>query len=80
LSSACCTPSPETSRVFTADLVDFVDIDDAALGTLDVEIGRLQQLENDVLDVLADIARFRQGRRVGHGKGNIENARQRLRQ
>jgi len=40
----------------------------------------LQQLENDVLDVLADIARFRQGRRVGDGKGNIENARQRLRQ
>jgi len=36
LSNACCTPSPETSRVIedvglAADLVDLVDIDDTAL-------------------------------------------------
>jgi len=35
-SSACCTPSPDTSRVIEGlstarDLVDLVDIDDAAL-------------------------------------------------
>ena len=38
-----------------ADLVDLVDIDDPALGALDIVIGRLQQLEDDVLDILADI-------------------------
>ena len=57
-----------------ADLVDLVDIDDAALGPLDIVVGGLQKLKNDVLDVLADIAGFGQGRRVGHGEGHIEHA------
>jgi hypothetical protein len=43
-------------------------------------VGRLQQLEDDVLDVLADIAGFGERRRIGDGERNIENARQRLRQ
>ena len=83
-SSACCTPSPETSRVIEglsdlrADLVDFVDIDDAALGALDVVVGGLQQLQDDVLDVFADIARFGQRRGVGHGEGHVEDAGERL--
>src|SRR4029078_6837079 len=75
---ACCTPSPETSRVIgtvwvvlqilytssrdvgrdgdvvvgLADLVDLVDVDDAALRALQVEVGGVQELEQDVLDVL----------------------------
>jgi len=40
----------------------------------------LQQLQDDVFHVLADIAGFGQGRRVGHGKGHIEDTGQRLRQ
>ena len=63
-----------------ADLVDFVDIDDAALRPLDIVVGVLQQLEDDVLDVLADIARFGQRRGIGHREGHVEDARQRLRQ
>ena len=63
-----------------ADLVDFVDIDDAALRPLDIVVGGLQQLEDDVLDVLADIAGFGQRRRVGHGERHVEDARQRLRE
>src|ERR1700722_6467502 len=43
-----------------ADLVDFVNVDDAALGALDVVVGRLQQLENDVLDILTDVTGFGQ--------------------
>jgi hypothetical protein len=62
------------------DLVDFVDIYDAPLGPFDIGIGCLQQLENDVLDLLADIAGLGQGRRIGHGEGHVENPRQRLRQ
>ncbi len=86
LSSACWTPSPDTSRVIEglsdlrADLVDFVDIDDAALGALDIVVGGLQQLQDDVLDVLADIARLGERRRVGHREGHVEDARERLRQ
>src|SRR5262249_23241958 len=51
-----------------ADLVDFIDVDDTALGALDIVVGRLQQLEDDVLDILADIAGFRQRRRISHGE------------
>ncbi len=61
-----------------ADLVDLVDVDDAALRLLDIVVGRLEELEDDVLDVLADIARFGQRRRVGHGERHVENSRQRL--
>ena len=63
-----------------ADLVDFVDIDDAALRALDIVVGRLQQLEDDVLDVLADVTGFGQRRRIRHGEGHIQDPRQRLRQ
>ena len=63
-----------------ADLVDLVDIDDAALCPLDVVVGGLQQLEDNVLDILADIAGLGQRRCVGHSEGHVEDARQRLRQ
>src|SRR6266699_4657942 len=63
-----------------ADLVDFIDIDDAALRALDIVVGRLQQLQDDVLDVLADVAGFGQRRRIRHREGNVEDPRQRLRQ
>ncbi len=60
------------------DLVDFVDVDDAALGALDIVVGSLQQLQDDVLDVLTDITGFRQRRRVGHREGNVDDAGERL--
>src|SRR5437868_2611959 len=50
------------------------------LGTLDIIISRLQQLEDDVLDVLADIAGFGERGRIGHGERDVEDARERLRQ
>ena len=60
------------------DLVDLVDVDDPLLGPLDVEVGRLDQLEEDVLDVLADVAGFGQSGGIGDGKGNVELAGQGL--
>ena len=63
-----------------ADLVDFVDIDDAALRPLDIIVGGLKQLQDDVLDILTDIAGFGQRRRVRHGERHVEDARQGLRQ
>src|SRR5438067_2176180 len=62
------------------DLVDFVDVDDAARRLLHVVVGRVQQVLDDVLDVLADVARFGQRGGVGDGERDIEKARQRLRQ
>src|SRR5258707_323856 len=63
-----------------ADLVDLVDIDDAALRALDIMVGRLQQLEDDVLDILANIAGFGERGRIRHREGHVEDAREGLRQ
>jgi hypothetical protein len=63
-----------------ADLVDLVDVDDATLRALDIVVGRLQQLQDDVLDVLADVAGLGQRRGIGHCERHVEHARQRLRE
>ena len=63
-----------------ADLVDFVDIDDAALRLLDIIVGGLEQLKNDILDIFADIACFGQCRRIGHRERHVEGLGERLRQ
>ena len=65
---------------FTRNLIDLVDVDDAALCLLDVVIRRLNQLQQDVLDILADIACLRERGRISDGKRHIQDACQRLRQ
>lgn len=69
-------------RVFAlpGDLVDLVDVDDAGLGLLDVEVRGLDQLEKDVLDVLTDIAGLRQRRGVGEREGDVEHPGEGLRE
>ena len=62
------------------DLVDLVDVDDAALALGDVEVAGLEQPDEDVLDVLADVARFGQRRGVGDRERHVEDARERLRE
>lgn len=76
-SKACCTPSPETSRVmevvrFPGNLVDLVDVDDAHLGLLHIVIALLQEFLDDVLDILAHVARFRQRGRIGDGERHVQ--------
>ena len=58
-----------------ADLVDLVDVDDAALGGFEVEVGGVQQLEQDVLDVLADVAGLGQRGGVADGEGHVRGSR-----
>src|SRR5256884_926625 len=60
------------------DLVDLVDVDDAALALGDVEVAGLEQPHQDVLDVLAHVAGFGERRRVGDREGHVQDARQRL--
>src|SRR3954467_11110762 len=62
------------------DLVDLVDVDDALLRPLDVVVGGLQEVDDDVLHVRADVPGLGQAGGVGDGEGNVEDARQRLRQ
>ena len=60
----------------TRDLVDLINVDDAALRALNVVIGCLQQFQDDVLNILTDIAGFGQRGGIGHGKRHIKHPRE----
>src|SRR5579859_478311 len=62
------------------DLVDLVDVDDPSLRAVQVEVGRLDEPKQDVLDVLADVAGLGEARRVGDGERHVEDAREGLRE
>src|SRR3954469_22000646 len=62
------------------DLVDLVDVDDPGLGLLDVEVRGLDELEEDVLDVLAHVAGLGQRRGVGDRERDVEDLGERLRE
>ena len=59
--------------VLAPNLVDFVDVDDAGLGASHIAVGCLQQLQDDVLNVLAHVAGFRQSRRIDNGEGHVQH-------
>ena len=59
-------------------LVDLVDVDDPGLGLLDVVVGCLDQLQEDVLDVLAHVTGLGEGRGIGDGERNIQHPGERL--
>ena len=61
-----------------ADLVDLVDVNDPALGKLDVEVSFADQFEDQILDVLADVTCFGQCGRVTDGERDVELPSQRL--
>jgi hypothetical protein len=62
------------------DLVDLVDVHDAALALGDVEVTGLEQPHEDVLHVLAHVAGFGERGGVGDGERHVEDAGQRLRE
>src|SRR5712664_1769635 len=68
------------ARVFrlAGDLVDLVDVHDAALGLGDVEIRGLEQPDENVLNVLTHVTGFGEGGRVRDGERHVQDARQRL--
>src|SRR5262245_32887006 len=66
--------------VLAANLVYLVNVDDAMLGALDVPVGRLQQFQDDVFDVLPDVSGFGQRRGVDDRERDFEHPRQGLRE
>ena len=60
------------------DLVDLVDVDDPGLGLLHVEVGRLDQLQQDVLDVLTDVPGLGQRGGVGDRERHVQDPGERL--
>jgi len=61
--------------VFTlaGDLVDLIDVDDAALGLFHIQVSLLQQPQQDVLHVFTHITRFGEGGGVSDGEGHIQH-------
>ncbi len=62
------------------DLVDLIDVDDATLRLGDIEVRRLDEAQQDVLDILADIAGLGERGGIGDTKGHVEHPRESLRQ
>ncbi len=56
-----------------ADLVHLVDVQDSALGRFDIKVSRVQQFEQQVLDVFTDVTCFGQCGRIADGKGNVQH-------
>ena len=65
---------------FAGDLVDLVHVDNANLRALNIAIGGIDELEQDVLHVLAHVTGLGERGGVGDGKRHLEDARERLRQ
>jgi hypothetical protein len=55
-----------------ADLIDFIDVDDSALCGFEVVVGVLEEAEEDVFDVFADVSGFGECGGVADGKGDVE--------
>ena len=53
------------------NLVDLIDIDDAHLSALNVAIGSIDELEQDVLHVLANVTSLGKRGGVGDGKRHL---------
>ncbi len=47
----------------------------AKLGRLDVEVGGVEEFQEQVLDIFADVAGFGQRRRIADGEGDIKDFR-----
>ena len=60
------------------DLVDLVHVDNADLRALDIAVGGIDELEQDVLHVLAHVTGLSERGGVGDGKRHLEDARERL--
>jgi hypothetical protein len=62
------------------NLIDLIDVNDALLGPFHIVIGSGQEVLHNRLHILAHVARFGQGGGVSHGKRDLQEPRQRLRQ
>jgi len=60
------------------NLVNLVHVDNAHLSALNVTIGSIDELEQDVLHVLANVTSLGERGGVGDGKRHLEDARKRL--
>ena len=63
---------------FPADLVDLINVDDAPFGPGNIKVTGLEQPQEDVLHIFPHVPGLGEGRGIGDGKGDIQEACQRL--
>jgi hypothetical protein len=56
-----------------ANLIDLVDVEDATLCGIDIEVRCVEKLQKKVFDILSNISSLRQSRCISDGKRNIEH-------
>ncbi len=59
--------------VLAADLIDLIDVDNALLSAVHIAVCCLKKLQDDVLNVFANVTSFGQRRGVHNGKGHIKH-------
>ena len=60
----------------TSDLVNFVDVDDSALGLLNVSAGFLNQAKQNIFNVFTDVTGLGQSCRINDCERHIQQTRQ----
>ncbi len=58
------------------NLVHFINVDNAALGRLDVEVRGVKELQEQVFDILANVTGFGERCGVANGERHVEHFRQ----
>ena len=65
-------PGDRSVLTFASDLVNLINVDDAAFGLLNVAIRGLNELEKDILNILTHISCLCQRGRIDNAEGNIK--------
>ena len=60
------------------NLIDLIDVDNADFGTGNIEIRSRNELQQDILNVFADITRFSQRGSIGNREGHLQRTRKRF--
>src|SRR5438093_4485348 len=55
----------------TPDLIDLIDVDDSAFRLGNIEVGRLNQAQENVLDIFSYVPRLRERRRVRNRERDV---------
>ena len=71
-------PGDRRVLALASDLVDLIDVNNAGLCALDVVVGSLDELEQNVLDVLTDVTGLGECGGVGDGERDVEHLGERL--
>ena len=65
---------PGNGNVFGlfGNLINFINVNNPPRGGLHIEIGGLEQFQQNIFHIFPHVTGFRQGCGIGHGKGHVK--------